>query len=144
MIQDEDPLFRQLPFLAPDRLRLLIAHAGGLLAHQTSHTDAAIALDRVSHELREQDPRCSMRGILASVAHAHDVSLEDLRGPSRKRRFTFPRQEAMWRIRQVRVSAGGYRYSLPQIGEFLGRDHATVLHGVRTYEARLAAQRVAA
>lgn len=144
MIQDDDLILCQLSGLAPDQLRLLIAQAGDLLAHQTSHTDAAIALDRVSRQIREQDPRCSMRGILASVANAHDVSLEDLRGPSRKRRYTFPRQEAMWRIRQVRVTAGGYRYSLPQIGDFLGRDHATIIHGVRAYEARLVAQREAA
>jgi hypothetical protein len=50
---------------------------------------------------------------------------------SRRRdcRYVGPRQAAMYLL------AG--RYSLPQIGAALGRDHTTVLYGIRAVEKRL-------
>jgi chromosomal replication initiator protein len=75
----------------------------------------------------------SMHSIAKAVAAHYGLTLEDLKGPSRKKCFSRPRQEAM-----ALMCAVG-RYSLPQIGQFLGgRDHTTVLHGKRAYAKRQA------
>lgn len=75
----------------------------------------------------------SMRGISERVAARWDLTLDDLKGQSRKRFIARPRQEAMWHMYQTG------RFSLPQIGQFLGgRDHSTILHGVRRHAERIA------
>lgn len=84
----------------------------------------------------------TMRAVLESVAERHGLTVDDLRGPRRNKAVAHPRQEAMWRIRQIRGDDGKPKYSLPQIGIYLGeRDHSTIIHGIRRYEARAAAAR---
>jgi chromosomal replication initiator protein len=62
--------------------------------------------------------------IIALVVRHYGISAEELAGKSRSRRLAFPRQVAMYLLRQETD------YSLSQIGEALGgRDHSTVLHG---------------
>jgi chromosomal replication initiation ATPase DnaA len=79
----------------------------------------------------------TMRQIANDVALDRGVSFGDLIMPdhvpgARARAISHPRQEAMWRMKQ----AG--KWSLPQIGQFLGkRDHTTVLAGVRAHQKRL-------
>lgn len=73
------------------------------------------------------------KDIIAEVAARHDLTVDELLCASIKRRFTHPRQEAMWEIRQRT------RLSFPQIAEKLGRkDHTTIIHGVREHERRMA------
>ncbi|MBE9209337.1 chromosomal replication initiator protein DnaA [Nostoc sp. LEGE 06077] len=61
--------------------------------------------------------------ILAAVAHNFDVSIEDLKGNSRRREISWARQIAMYLMRQHTD------LSLPRIGEeFGGKDHTTVLY----------------
>lgn len=79
----------------------------------------------------------SMREIVRRVAAARGCSVEEILGLSRERVIAWPRQEAMWHCRRVRRADGSHRYSLPQIGAFFGRDHTTVLHGVRAHTARM-------
>src|SRR5687767_10438999 len=80
----------------------------------------------------------TMREIAETVAAQYGVTVEQLKSPERSRPIAWPRQEAMWLMRRVKWADGSTRYSNPQIGQFLGgRDHTTVLHGVRAYEARL-------
>lgn len=87
----------------------------------------------------------SMKTITETVAARYRIKVSDLKGPARYRHVARPRQEAMWLMRQVRWADGTPRYSFPMIGAFLGgRDHTTIIHGVRAHEARLVAQRVAA
>lgn len=84
-------------------------------------------------------PVQSMAVIAEIVAGRHNCSVAELKGQSRERCVAWPRQEAMWLMRQVRTPSGEHRFSLPQIGRFLGgRDHTTVLHGVRKHEERRA------
>ncbi len=86
----------------------------------------------LGHEISQPEP--TMRSICLDVCREYGVTLEQLRGPQRARRFARPRQAAMWRL----ATAG--RWSLPQIGQYLGnRDHTTVLHGRDRHAARLAA-----
>lgn len=73
------------------------------------------------------------RMIVHEVATKYGLKTSDLTGPSTKRSVTIPRQEAMFRIRHERG------LSLPAVGQiFGGRDHTTILHGIRAHETRLA------
>lgn len=87
-----------------------------------------------------QPPRIAGRDIAAEVAALYALTLADLFGPARAKAISHPRQHAMWEVRRRAP-----HLSLPQIGRlFGGRDHTTVLHGIRAHEARQAAQREAA
>lgn len=67
------------------------------------------------------------------VAERCNITVDDMRGPSRYRNVAWPRQEAMSLI----YGLGGR--STPQIGRFFNRDHATVLHSLKAHAARMAA-----
>ena len=77
-------------------------------------------------------PRRFAADILADVAKKYGLTVADLKGPSRERRIAWPRQEAMWRIRESCP-----HISYPHIGRLLGgRDHTTIMHGVREFQKR--------
>jgi chromosomal replication initiator protein len=85
-------------------------------------------------------PRITGREIAAEIAGQYGISLADLFGPSRRKAIAHPRQHAMWEVRRRAP-----HLSLPMIGAlFGGRDHTTVLHGLKAYEGRLLARQVAA
>ena len=59
----------------------------------------------------------------------YNIRLSDLIGPKRVRTYARPRQIAMYLAKQLTSR------SLPEIGRrFGGRDHTTVMHGVRRIE----------
>ena len=63
--------------------------------------------------------------IQALVADYYNVTLEDMKGKRRDRHIVFPRQVAMFLVREETPS------SLPAIGKaFGGRDHTTALHSI--------------
>lgn len=73
--------------------------------------------------------------IAAAIAKKHGIELAVLRGPSARKPIVAARHEAMYAIYATR------KYSTPTIGAwFGGRDHTTVLHGVRKHESRLRAE----
>jgi hypothetical protein len=81
----------------------------------------------------------TMANIAGEIAERHGVTLADLKGPGRYRAIAWPRHEVMWTLYQERNADGDRRWSLARIARFLGgRDHSTILHGVRAHEARLA------
>lgn len=83
-------------------------------------------------------PRVTMAEILQDVADKYRLTLDELKGPDRSQRVSWPRQEAMWRMRQEFRDDGTNRWSTPRIGQFLGgRDHTTVLFGVTRHEERI-------
>jgi len=88
-------------------------------------------------DLNTGQPRPTMRGVAQEVAERHRLTLNDLTGSSRRRPFVRPRQEAMYEMMRVQNADGEWRWSTPQIGMLLGgRDHTTVLHGMRAHAKR--------
>jgi hypothetical protein len=72
----------------------------------------------------------SGKQILEQTAAKYGMTVEDLKSAKRTRAYCQPRFEFYWRARRETS------LSLPQIGRLAGgRDHTTVLHGVRKYEA---------
>jgi chromosomal replication initiator protein len=70
--------------------------------------------------------------ILAAVARYYGVTADALRGKARDKKIVGPRQVAMYLLRE------DAKLSLPDIGAQLGgRDHTTVLHGVRAVQQEL-------
>jgi chromosomal replication initiation ATPase DnaA len=68
--------------------------------------------------------------LLKFVAKKYGVNVEDIRSPNRSVRFVRPRMEYCWLARNKTS------LSFRQIGRFIGnRDHTTVLHAVRRYDA---------
>jgi len=62
--------------------------------------------------------------ILKTIAQEYGVSLEELLSTNRSQRIAFPRQIAMYMLREES------ELSLPKIGEILGgRDHTTIMYG---------------
>lgn len=66
---------------------------------------------------------------VVNICMRHGITIDDLRGPSRERKFTHPRQEIMY----AGVKAGLTRH---QIARVVNRDHTTVIHGARQHAAR--------
>ena len=74
--------------------------------------------------------RQTMAQIVAEVAGRHGLEVSDLRGECRLQEISWARQEAM----AIMMAAGK---SSVQVGIFLGgRDHTTVLHGVKAHRIR--------
>lgn len=73
-------------------------------------------------------PRDVLRGICANVARKHGVTVEDLYSHDRTRAFAYARFEA-WAC----LSAIGW--SSAKIGRVFGRDHSTILHGLKKFHA---------
>ncbi|RMG59541.1 MAG: chromosomal replication initiator protein DnaA [Deltaproteobacteria bacterium] len=70
--------------------------------------------------------------VIKTVANHYQVKLSDIRSAKKHKVYSFPRQVAMYLLRQYT------ELSLPEIGQKLGgRDHTTVLHGIRKIESRL-------
>lgn len=63
------------------------------------------------------------RRLLEVVTEYYEISMEDILGKSRERRFAFPRQVAMYLLREEA------KCSFPSIGSHVGgRDHTTAMH----------------
>ena len=89
-------------------------------------------------------PPLTAREIIDQVAIKHGVSRDDIASRSRRAGVVNARSEACWRIRNE-VPVNGRQISLPEIARFRGgRDHTTILHNIRKFEAELAAGKVTA
>ena len=69
--------------------------------------------------------------ILQEVSERTGISIEDIKGHSRRREYVFARYAFIYIARRATKS------SYVQIGQFLdGRDHATIIHAYQTMEDR--------
>ncbi|MEQ9258980.1 MAG: chromosomal replication initiator protein DnaA [Roseovarius sp.] len=89
----------------------------------------ALAQDCLADILRASERKISIEEIQRHVSDHYNIRLSDMIGPKRVRNFARPRQVAMYLCKQMTSR------SLPEIGRrFGGRDHTTVMHGVKRIE----------
>jgi chromosomal replication initiator protein len=82
--------------------------------------------DCLSDILRTSDRKVTVEEIQRKVSEHYNIRLSDMLGPKRLRSYARPRQIAMYLCKKLTSR------SLPEIGRrFGGRDHTTVMHGVR-------------
>ncbi len=96
----------------------------------TLETTRAVLAD----QLRAHDRRITIDEIQRKTADYYGLKLADLLSPRRAREVARPRQVAMYLAKKLTPR------SLPEIGRrFGGRDHTTVMHGVKQIEKLRAA-----
>ena len=85
--------------------------------------------DCLADILRSNERKVTVEEIQRKVSEHFNIRLSDMIGPKRLRCYARPRQIAMYLCKQMTSR------SLPEIGRrFGGRDHTTVMHGVRRIE----------
>jgi len=85
--------------------------------------------DCLSDVLRASERKITVEEIQRQVSEHYNIRLSDMIGPKRVRTLARPRQVAMYLCKQLTSR------SLPEIGRrFGGRDHTTVMHGVKRIE----------
>ena len=88
-----------------------------------------LAQDCLADILRASDRKLTIEEIQRKVAEHYNIRLSDMIGPKRLRNIARPRQVAMYLAKQLTPR------SLPEIGRrFGGRDHTTIMHGVKKIE----------
>jgi len=88
--------------------------------------DLELTQDCLSDVLKASDRKVTVEEIQRKVSEHYNIRLSDMIGPKRVRTLARPRQMAMYLAKQMT------NRSLPEIGRrFGGRDHTTVMHGVR-------------
>lgn len=120
-------------------LRRALALCIALVAQREGAAATAEVCNGVIRKLLRGDRRSEedrAAAIVAEVAAEAGLTVGDLMGATREHRYAHPRQEA-WR--RIRDDLG---WSLPRIGRMFGKDHTTILHGVRAAEARGALRRL--
>ena len=91
--------------------------------------DMDLTQDCLADVLRASSRKMTVDEIQRQVADYYNIKLSDIIGPKRTRTFARPRQVAMYLSKQLTAR------SIPEIGrQFGGRDHTTVIHGVRRIE----------
>lgn len=92
-----------------------------------------LAQDCLADILRVSERRVTIEEIQRKVAEHYNIRLSELIGPKRVRTLARPRQVAMYLAKELTSR------SLPEIGRrFGGRDHTTIIHGVRKVEELVA------
>lgn len=111
----------------------LVRLAGGPL---TVWRVARVAMERLRHAaaapLDEPVtlPILRPEAVLAAVAEAHGLTVDDLRGPDRARRISAARHHAAWEIRLRRPDL-----PLIKIGAQMNRvDHVTIINSLRRFQ----------
>jgi chromosomal replication initiator protein len=90
--------------------------------------------DCLADILRASDRKVTIEEIQRKVSEHYNIRLSDMIGPKRVRTIARPRQIAMYLAKQLTSR------SLPDIGRrFGGRDHTTIMHGVRKIEELMTA-----
>ena len=109
-----------------NNIRELEGALNKVIAHAALN-QAPISLDQAKYALQDLVSRqasITIDMVIEAVTQFYSVSGEDIRGSSRSKRVSGPRQMVMYLTREETKS------SLPQIGEALGgRDHTTIMYG---------------
>ena len=93
------------------------------------HITLEVAQDCLADVLRASERKITVEEIQRKVSEHYNIRLSDMIGPKRLLTYARPRQIAMFLSKQLTSR------SLPEIGRrFGGRDHTTVMHGVKRIE----------
>ncbi|MFD2609439.1 chromosomal replication initiator protein DnaA [Deinococcus taklimakanensis] len=84
----------------------------------------AVAAKALSNVFAPQEVKVEMMDVLKQVAAHFNMPPDVIRGSGRVREVVVPRQVAQYLIRDLTD------HSLPEIGQFFGRDHSTVMHAI--------------
>lgn len=103
-----------------------------VIAEQRERERAWAAIEAVMADA--MTPRKAKMAVLTAVAIKHGLTLSEIMGKDRRHHVAHARQEAFWVLKQTYPEM-----SLPAIGRMFGKDHTTVLHGIRQHEKRRAA-----
>lgn len=96
----------------------------------TSRTQIEAEVKRLwAAHIAEHRHRYPAKRILAAVAEAHELTVEQLQSVQRKQRYCHARHHAAWELRRRRLDLG-----LSQIAAHLNRtDHTTAHHSYTTF-----------
>ncbi|GGM50278.1 chromosomal replication initiator protein DnaA [Deinococcus arenae] len=84
----------------------------------------AVAAKALSNVFAPQEVKVEMMDVLRQVAAQFNMPPDVIRGSGRVREVVQARQVAQYLIRELTD------HSLPEIGQFFGRDHSTVMHAI--------------
>ncbi len=106
-------------------LMRVIAYASlnGLEGDKVTRAIAAKALSNVFADTEVNN--VEMQDVLDRAASFYGLTAEVLKSQGRAREVVIPRQVAMYLIRELT------NHSLPEIGQFFGRDHSTILYSIQ-------------
>ena len=89
-------------------------------------------METFQHVVGDQPRKINTEAIKKMVAEHFNIRVSDLTSKKRQRTISVPRQIAFYLTRELTGS------SFPEIGEkFGGKDHTTVMHGVKKIEGEL-------
>jgi chromosomal replication initiator protein len=89
--------------------------------------DIELAKSTLKSIVNDQEKELSVENILDAVTNHFDVNINTLKGKCRKKENVFPRQVAMFMLKELT------NLPLKSIGyHFGGRDHSTVIHAVQS------------
>ena len=97
------------------------------------HLNLTLAMEALTDASNTQRrAKTTASDVVDAVARHYQIQEKDLKGRQRTRNIVFPRQVAMFLLREETD------ISLEEIGRAMGgRDHTTVLHGIKKIEAAL-------
>jgi len=88
------------------------------------------------HEPEREEQLTAAQSIMRDACRKHGLTMEELRGTTRRRDIVHARQECFYRMR-TEVTALGRPLSLPRIARLFGRDHSTIVHGIERHAQRM-------
>ncbi len=130
----------------PDQMKAVLAVAAGRLAHLSDGATARkvlntihVGLQRFEREAviardvaRVKPVAASMREIAEEVARETGVTVDEMMGRSKLLRIVRARRTAWDRLHRTG------RFTTPAIGRFFGRDHSTIVVGIKRHRRALA------
>lgn len=117
--------------IIPDQARIEAAH----IARERNYLHG-LAMQAASVNRRMFDQAPTLAQIMFETCGKYNVTALDIRSSRRTRDIMIPRQEFYWRARYET------EHSLPMIGRFCGgRNHTTILSGVKAHARRAEAKR---
>lgn len=91
----------------------------------------ANASKALSNIFAPQEKQIEMTDIVQLVAAKYKLTVEVIKGSGRSRDVVLPRQISQYLIRELTD------HSLPEIGQYFGRDHSTIVHAINKVNGQM-------